>query len=177
MRETIAWQRDKNSPIMNRVNGMVRKVVVRLASATGLWGLLGFVDGEGEPEKFHDVEVFSNVGFWSRPRSSAKAEAVVVHVGGETGQPVVIATRDKTIQIELDEDETAIFNSSVRVVLRKNGTVEIDDGGGAEPLATKAELKALADFVQGLFVGGTGSAVVPAGTVPQPTGTTVLKGK
>lgn len=47
----------------------------------------------------------------------------------------------------------------------------------AVALATKADVTALANFVQGLFVGGTGSVVVPPNTVPQPVGTTKVKAK
>lgn len=48
--------------------------------------------------------------------------------------------------------------------------------GGSQSLATKADVTSLANFVQGLFVGGTGSAPIPPGTVPQPAGTSKLKG-
>jgi hypothetical protein len=46
--------------------------------------------------------------------------------------------------------------------------------GGTEALALQSDLAALASWVEGLPVGGTGSAVVPG--APAGTGTTVLKG-
>ncbi len=66
--------------------------------------------------------------------------------------------------------------------LAENTTLLIDEtveirsvAGSAVALALKSDVTSLANFVQGLLVGGTGSVVVPPGSVPQPVGTTVLK--
>jgi phage gp45-like len=91
------------------------------------------------------VEVFSGVGFYSRPKAGSKPEVIVVNVGGEDGHPVVVATRDLSIQVSLAEDETAIFNSSAVVKVAANGdvlvraksggSVSVDAGGTAEAVA------------------------------------------
>src|SRR5688500_112943 len=87
--------------------GLARRLTVKLSGA--LWQLLGFKGAYDEEETFPDVEVFQNVGFRSRPKAGSRAEVIVLNLGGEPGNAVVVATRDRSIEVELEEDETAIF--------------------------------------------------------------------
>lgn len=107
MRRSIREIREEYKPAAIAVRNMIRRFIVTLTGEAGLWQVEGH-----EGERADDVEVFGNIGFFSRPPASGnKAEAIVAHVGGESGHPVVIATRDRSTQPELEPDETAIHNS------------------------------------------------------------------
>lgn len=186
----IDRQRDKTGPMAIALRGMIRKTVVRLAKATGLWNLVGFLGANGEEEPFTEVEVFPGIGFWSRPRANAKAEAIVANVGGESGQPVIIATRDMGIHRTINDDEAVVCNSLVQVYVKNDSTVCVDDGSGAIPLATKADIDALRNWLASAIVSHTHGGVTTGGgvsgpstvthvpnTPPNAAGTSVLKGK
>jgi len=112
------------------LRGLVRRMLVSLTSAGGLWQLLGKEDGDGNRERASDVEAFQQIGFLSRPAAGSRAEGVVVKVGGESGHPVVIASRDRAIEIAIGEDETVIFNSTGTLVkITAGGRVELGEAG------------------------------------------------
>jgi len=126
--------------------------------------------------------VVGGVGFYARPAATGKPEAVLVNIGSESGHPVLVATRDKTLQVALAEDETAVCTSKAVILIKKTGQVCITDrsGGVAVPLATKADLDALRTAITGAVpVGGDGGAALKtamlAGTWP--VGTQILKGQ
>jgi phage gp45-like len=190
---TIRELRAAGAPHALALRNLVRRLKVSLTKAIGRWQLLGFRGVDGEQETFDDVEVFQGIGFASRPAAGGRPEAVVVHVRAEGGHPVIIATRDKTTQPELDEDETQVSNSQVRLKMTAAGEILADDGGGAVELATKADVQRAIDYLKKQFdplaghVHATPSgptttiteATGPAagGTAPSPTGTTVFKAK
>lgn len=165
----------------------IRRVTISL-TVKALWHLVGADDDD----KDVDVEVFSGVGFFSRPPDSANAEAIVVKVGGSTQHPVIIATRDEQTRqafaaiAALAADESAIYNSQARVHVQADGTVVVDDGSGAVALALKSDV----DGVVTALTAHTHTVPIigPVGTTPTtptiytsgpPTvlGTAVLKGK
>lgn len=182
--------RDDQEGPANRLRGLARRMAVKLVGATSnLWQLLGFQGAYGEDETVPDVEAFQNIGFASKPKAGSEgAEAVVISIGAQSGHSVIVATRDRSIEFDLADDETAIFNSTgARIHLLADGsvvvraapgrTVSVDDGAGAEPLVTRAEF-----LSHGHPTAGTG-AVSPPIIAPAPgsavtfPGTVVLKGK
>jgi len=161
-----------------RVKAMIRRMRP-LKTAGALWRLAGYageVDAEG-------VELFSGIGFYSRPGSSGKPEVVVNKIGGASGHPVVVATRDESIRVELDEDETAIFNSASIVKIKADGTIEVGSRGGTPvPLATLADVEAIRNDLNGhehtYVPSGGGTALTTLGpSVTAPSGTAKLKGE
>lgn len=167
-------------PESNARRGSIRRMVVSRAGAV-LWQLLGFTVG-GKKEATRGIEVFHGVGITAIPASDGKPEAIVINVV-DANAPVIIATRDEktraaVVPSGMNAGETCVYSGAAIVYLKVDGTVEIrTPGGTASRLATVEDVEALAEFVNGLFVGGSGSAVIPANTVPRPTGTTVLKGE
>lgn len=128
MRATVKQLRQ--SKAMRTVKNIARRFVVSLAPGADLWQLLGYESGQDEQEKADDVEVFSQYGLASRPKAGSDTEVIVIKVGGESGHPVVIASRDKSIQVSLDGDEVAIFNSTGALVkVCADGTIELGDSG------------------------------------------------
>jgi len=152
--------------------GMIRRMRVKFSEGT-LWQLAGI------PKEDPRAEVFPGIGIYARPPKSGSPEVIVVQIGGAKSFAVAALRDEVTRQAVaggVGVGETMIYTDKVVVFLRANNTVEIRSAGGvALPLATKADVALLATFVNGLFVGGVGSAVIPPGTVPQPTGTTVLR--
>jgi phage gp45-like len=76
--------------------------------------------------------VFSGVGFYARPKVGHNAEAVVVFPGG-AANPIIIATRDEDARkamAKLNADETAVFNSTTVILIKKDGTVEVRAANG-----------------------------------------------
>ncbi len=139
---TIAQLRRSHSAEVQGLRGIARRMV---AAATGaLWQVLGYDDPiSGEPETDDEVEVFGGVGFASRPRDGAGAEVIVIHVGAEETHPVIVATRDRSIEVALESDETAIFNSTGTVVrIKKDGTVRLGEMEAPHPACRGDNLQA-----------------------------------
>lgn len=178
------------------VRGMVRRMVVSLTNAVK-WQLTGvpLPDGNGgvAPE-VRSAEVFSGIGFFSRPPKTGAPEAAVLSLGGDASAPLVVATRDEKTRAEvagdLDEDETITFNSSTIVYNKKNGTVEIrTPSGTAVELALKSDVEAVDQKYANHLHGAAGAPTTgplaaftpgtPPVSVPLPpaqiVGTTVLK--
>lgn len=155
----------------------VRRMAITLTTQA-LWQLAGVRNLDGSTETIN-IEPFLGIGLFARPPSSGSPEAIVVFAGGPKAGAIVAVRDEKTRQAiagALAQDETMLFNSKAVVYAKADGTIEARSASGvALELATKADVTALANFVQALFVGGSGSAVVPPGTVPQPAGTTVFK--
>jgi phage gp45-like len=149
---------------------MIRRLAVKVTTRA-LWQLLGHDD-----EVEDAVEVFSGVGFYSRPPESGSPEVILVKVGGASSHPVIIATRDERTRAaftairDMAEDEAAIYNSSARVHVLADGTVVVDDGSGAVALARDDHKHS----VSGLTAGGD-AVVGTLGT--SDSNTTILKGK
>lgn len=169
--------RDRTGPLAVLLSGLVRRVVVKLTTAANFWQLLGFVGAYGEEEVIGGgadggVEPFQGVGFTSRPKAGAQAEAVAVAIGGEPGNTVVIASRDKANEPALEEDETATWNSLTLVIHKKNGTIELRTrSGAAVALATKADVDAIASFLRTHFDTAAGHTHSAAGAGPPVAGT------
>lgn len=168
-----------NAPGPRDLLGRIRRFALGITTRA-FWQVVGHVLDDGTTET-HDIEPFSGVGFFSRPPSSSRAEVIVVYVGGPQS-PAIVASRDEDVRravaADLAEDETQIHNSKAIVRIKAGGTVEIRLAGGvALPLATKADLAALASFVQGMTLAVSGATAGPPapGTVPTGAGTTVLK--
>lgn len=130
---------------MLRLRNLARRVVVSLTEAAGgAWQALGYKlpgDAEDAREKFNNVEMFGGVGVHARPAASGRVEAVIIHIGADEEHPVIVATRDRAMQVELEADETAIFNSKTVIRVKADGTVEIGSRG--------ATLTALDELVHG----------------------------
>jgi phage gp45-like len=167
--------KERAGRLASAIQNLCRRMAVTL-SGGGLWQLSGYAKEAPLP----DVPVFSGIGFASRPEPGSDAEAIVLKVGAASGHPVIIAMRDESVRMELSEDETAIFNGQCVVHCRADGTVAISSRGGTSvPLATKADLDALAAMVESHThpdpaSGFTGAPVEP---VPTAAGTTVLRGQ
>lgn len=110
-----------------RLRGMLRRMVVR-ATKRVLWQLEGhkLPNGVTEPA---EAEVFSGVGFYARPRTSSRAEAIMAAIG-DAQHVVIIATRDEDLRkrwasaLDRSADVAAMFNSAA-ITLIKDSTVEI----------------------------------------------------
>jgi phage gp45-like len=164
---TSDW-RDETSSDRRSSLGMVRRMAIKLTSGT-FWQALGHLLLDSTTPETRDVEVFSGIGFYARPKAGANVEAMVVFPAGASN-PVVIATRDEDARkavANLDQDSTAMFNRSTIIVCKPDGTVEIKlPGGTPQPLPTLAEFNGHTHPAPG---GATSPPTTPA------TGTTVLK--
>jgi len=173
--------------VATRIGNLCRRVVLALTDG-GLWQADGY-EGEARAD---GVEAFQGIGYASRPSATAvtdgDAEAILLHVGGKSGHPVIVATRDESIRVELDEDETAIFNSQAIVKIKSDGTIEASSiGGSPVALATKADVdsivKVLTTWIPIAADGGAAlktASVLEFGAHPTntvPAGTSVLKGE
>jgi phage gp45-like len=175
--------RDRIGAAIVRLKSLVRRVAVA-SSPGGRWQLTGY---EGEPTHT-DIEVFSGIGISSRPSATSvgngDAEAIMVRVGSSRAHPVIIATRDESVRVDLEEDETAIYNSSSIVKIKADGTIEIGSrGGSVAALALKSDVQAVKDAIANAVpLAGDGGAqlqtqIIASLTLPTviPVGTTKLK--
>lgn len=185
---------EQTGPTQRLLHGLNRRVALTRADGTSRWQVLGYRGPAGR-ETF-DVEPFTGIGFFSRPPSSGKPEAIVTAIGGSKTSAIV-ATRDeatrKAVAGGIDADETILYNSVAVVYVKKTGIVEIRLANGtALPLALKSDVdEAIAKLnafitaykihVHGGVTTGAGISAVPTvvtvSSAAAATGTTVLKGQ
>lgn len=156
--------------VMRKITSVVRRMRIT-ASSGALWS----VDTSDEEDT---AENFENAGFASRPAADDNAEAIVLKVGGESGHPVIVATRNRdSFKIleageGIEAGETAIYTSSSMVKIRADGTIELGSiGGSRQALATKADIDALKTWAAThthLYAPGPGSPVATATGLPVP---------
>lgn len=196
------WDRKQHKEKRGRMMRLIENLVRRAAVIkTG-----DFWSAEAsEDESSKGLEVFGQVGFRSRPLEGGDAEALILRVGASENHEVIVATRDRGIEVAIDADETAIFNSTgavvkidkdgnIAITSKAGGTVSVDDGSGATELALKSELTALEAHVDqhrhdapqasaGSLptsiptTTAAGALVGSADAAPASVGTAVIKGK
>lgn len=181
---TKEW-RDETAPERRRNDGLIRRMPIGLTSGVR-WRATGHLLLNSRDREFHDAEVFSGIGFYSRPKAGANAEAIVVFPGDDAQNPIIIATRDEAARkaiAQLEADSTAVFNTQTVILIKSDGTVEIRaSGGAATKLPTLADYNALRNAFNAHVhpTAGTGPPSPPTavpGIIPAPTpaGTQVLK--
>jgi len=114
-----------------------------------MWQLVGVILLDQTTKETPSAEVFSGIGFYSRPAPGANAEAITAAVGGAENQ-VIVATRDEDLRrrmAKLDQDETAIYNTKATVVIKKTGIVEIRLGAGVAESTIKGQTYRAAEDV------------------------------
>lgn len=178
----------------NRDNlNMLRRMVVRVTSKP-FWQAVGVLLLDGVTRETAQAEVFSGIGFYSRPKAGANAEAVIANLGGAVENGVIVATRDEDTRkrvAQIEQDETMAYNTTAVLHITKASKVlaylagHIADAVG---LAKVSELNDLRAFVAAQFSGvghshaapgGATTGTTPVGSVPSTNyvGTTVLKGQ
>ncbi len=188
---TAAQYKDEQGPTARTNASKLRRMAVSVTSRV-FWQLLGYKSHESK-QPATDHENFSGIGFYARPRTSDKAEAILASVG-DARHSVIIATRNEDVRKQianLEADETAIFTSLGIIVIKADGTVEIrSESGTAVPLATKADVDELRSKLNALIAAyklhvhggvttGAGLSAVPtvvtAADADAMVGTLVLK--
>lgn len=189
--DTIAEARRAVSSAIRDVAGMLRRMTIKLTKG-GTWQMMGHILLGGELES-RQVDAFSGIGNFARPKAGANAEAIVAFIAGAQN-PVAIALRDedlrKLVAGGLGQDEHMVANTVAILYLKNDGTIEArSPGGAARRLAFADEMDDLRGFVSAQFLGtghvhgvsgGATNSVTPVGTPPGPgsyPGTDVLKGE
>lgn len=124
--DTVDEARHQTSTENRNALGMLRRMAITVTRRP-FWQAVGVLLLDGVTREAPNAEVFSGIGFYSRPAPGVRAEAIIGHVGGPEN-PVILATRDEDTRrrvAQLDQDETAIYNTLATVVVKKTGTVEI----------------------------------------------------
>jgi phage baseplate assembly protein V len=169
-----------------RVANLAARATVQLVDDSGQLQTLQIGGIHGGP--YDGCEHLQPYGISGVP--PAGSEAIVIFPNGDRLHPLVFAVGDRgTRPGGREPGEFTIYNglTGAKIVMTKDGDIVatpapgrkmlIHDAGTAVPLATKADLAALATFVQGMTLpvaGATAGPPAPA-TVPTPTGTTVLE--
>lgn len=192
---TIEEARAKNTVDRRTWLNTLRRLRVSLTSET-FWQGVGVLLMDRVTKQAVRAEVFSGIGFYSRPHGAANTEMIVGYEGGAEN-PYVIATRDEDTRkrvAKIDKDETMAFNTLAVMHIVKAGQVLAYLAGhvaDAVGLAKASELNNLRAFVMQQFSapghthGVSGAVtnsvapvvvpvVAPATAYP---GTTVLKGQ
>lgn len=165
------------------LRGLVRRMVVNLTDA-GVWRVLGHALISPTDREGRDVENYPGIGFAARPPAGL-GEAIVIQVGG-ANNPAIVASRDEATRAnvaDLIADEAVMYNSTVRVHMKADGTVEIGTHGGTmKRLAFLEDVQAVRDDLhehEHSYVGGgtgSGTLVTTGGpSVTAPVGTSKLK--
>lgn len=166
----------ETSPDDRANRSIVRKWIVQYTEGAR-WQMKGAETDAGT--EIHEHDVYQGIGFFARPHGKSLVESIVLQIGGSK-TTAAVAMRELGGRIkklgDIARDTTLLFNTLARLVLLPDGSIEArTHGGTAVQLATKQDVENLAVFVNGLFVGGTGSVVIPPNTVPRPIGTTKFK--
>lgn len=180
---TVKETRHETSPEARGLAGLIRHMAIKLTEAA-IWQVVGHLLLDNKPET-RQAALFGGIGFHSRPRAGANAEALIAFPGGPAN-PVIVGTRDEDLRktvAKLDHDETATFNSLTIVHHTNDGFVEIrTPNGAAFALPTLAEYEAMRTaFNAHTHAVSGGSTLTPTSSlsplipVASPTGTVVLK--
>ncbi len=203
-RATLAQVMQLLRPIATRIANTAARAVVKLVDDETKLQLLQV--GVLADETIDDAEHHQPYGFSSVPL--AGAEAVVVFPNGDRSHPLVITASDRRYRPTGGEPGQVTMHhyNGAKVTMLENGDIEVMPGPGGEvligngaavELATKADVDAIAEYVQRQFdpaLGHTHKAIVPAqptlivestivpplpggGLCPSPDGTSVLKGE
>lgn len=184
-RPRIRGLRSRTSEAVLELGNMVRRVIFGDTEG-GLWGILGYeTEDDAEGEGAEPIETFQGIGIYARPAAADKAEGVMLHVGAQAEHPVLAAFRNEDARRrmiknlgDIEPGEVAFFPSpgDVRVLLKVDGTIEIHGVGGAQQLATKADIDALETWLASH--GHPHPAPSPPLTPPpSAAGTQILKGE
>lgn len=169
--KTAADYKREQGPDARTNASRIRRMLLGVTSRV-FWQLVGYKSHETK-QPTTDAENFSGIGFYARPRSSDRAEAILASVA-DARHSVIVATRNEDVRkvmADLDEDETAIFTSSAIVIINADGTVEVRSQlGVAQSLAN--EVYRTAEDVMLTAVAALCTAIAgmtaPAGTYPHP---------
>lgn len=174
----------KIGTIARQLGGMVRRMAIGVTSRA-LWQVIGHRLIDSADIETRDAAPFSGIGFYARPPSSGKPEAVVVYTGGDGASPTIVAVRDEKTRAavagQIAAGETMVFNAAAVVYLRADGTIEIRSASGtALALPTLADVVAIKSAIAGAaVVAGDGGATfktnIVAALAGWPTGTTKLR--
>jgi phage gp45-like len=137
---TIRETRESTGTQARDAFGVLRRMAVSLSSGS-FWQAVGLLLLDQVTRETSEPEMFSGIGFYSRPREGANAEVVIGAVG-HAQNPIILAARDEDTRkrmAPLDQDEAAIFNTQATVVVKRNGTVEIRLGGGVAQKTIRGE--------------------------------------
>lgn len=188
--DSVEERRAQLSPDRRHVLNMIKRMTVKLTSGV-FWQVLGPLLLDGKTRETIKAEIYSGIGFYSRPAPGANVEAIV-GFGGAAENPAIVATRDEDTRrrvAKLDQDETATYNTVTIVHHKKEGFVEIRAPGGVAfklpTLEDYENLRAAFNAHTHLYAPGPGTPVptdaptpnpsAPEIPVPAPEGTEVLK--
>ncbi len=130
------------APTQRRVRLMVARAILELVDDSKK--LQSLQISVRKDELRDDVERFQQFGFSSVPE--AGAEAIVLHVGGGSDHPVVIAVDDRRYRpLDLAEGETCLYTieDGKRVYCKSNGEVHLgadDENLGSDNWVALAKL-------------------------------------
>lgn len=160
--------RDETSPDTRDWRGMIRRVAISLTSGAS-WQAIGHILLDGRTRETRDAEVFPGIGFYARPAAGVNAEAIVAFVGGASN-PHIVATRDEDTRkkvAQLDQDETAMFNSTTIAAARKDGTFEVRSAptGASQPMLLGTTYRAAEDTMLNALVAATDALITYASAI------------
>lgn len=130
------FARTDSGPLERFVRGMIRRMAITATEVTkSKWRMLGQRSGAAGDET-PDLEIYPGIGFYSRPPSSGKPEAIT-NSYGSSRTTAIVATRDEATRQasagDLQPDEATVFNTLARLIVRADGTVQIVPITGAVP--------------------------------------------
>jgi phage gp45-like len=99
-------------PVRNRIATFAVRALVKLVDDTTLLQLLQLDAGDEEEEDLHDeVPRFQQYGYTSVPQlDNGSAEAIVVFLGGDRSNPIVLAVDDQAYRLAgLQPGEVALY--------------------------------------------------------------------
>lgn len=105
------------APLKSRIMGLVSLAEVRLRKETTAFRELQLQKGgKTTPDDYQHVEPY---GFTSA--AGAGSEAVVLNLGGDQSQPIVILVGDRRYRLQVEDGEVAVYHrEGHKIVLRED---------------------------------------------------------
>lgn len=153
--DTVYDARHQHHSERRSMFGTLRRFAITV-TRTSFWQGVGLLLIDQKTKETEKAEIFPGIGIYARPPVGTNSEGIVGYLGADAQNPVWLGVRDEdTRRFVMDQahpaaNETFLYNSLARLMIRKDGSIVVRFPGAASDirLATIQDLNGLATYVR-----------------------------